>query len=85
MLQPSLLAREAYLLSQEAYLLSREASPIPEAGGGAILVWLLLGAGIVGLYILISRSRKRSYRHYMSRSEHEAEMKANDPDMRSED
>jgi heme exporter protein D len=64
---------------------AQETSTIPEAGSGAILVWLALGAGIIGLYILINRSRKRSYRDYMSRAEREAEMRANDPDMRSED
>lgn len=65
-----------------ASLLAQETSTIPEAGGGAIFVWLLLGAGIVGLYVVINRTRKRSYREYMSRAQREQEMKANDPDMR---
>ncbi len=83
----SLLAQEtASLLAQEtASLLAQETSTIPEAGGGAILVWLLLALGIVGLYVLISRTRKRSYKDYVSRADREAELKANDPDMRSED
>ena len=65
-----------------ASLLAQETSTIPEAGGGAILLWVVLAAGIVGLYVLITRTRKRSYRDYMSRAEREAEMKANDPDMK---
>ena len=66
-------------------LLAQETSTIPDAGGGAIFVWLLLGAGIIGLYLVINRTRKRSYRDYLSRSDREAEMKANDPDMRKDD
>jgi hypothetical protein len=65
-----------------ASLLAQETSTIPEAGGGAILLWVILAAGIVGLYVLITRTRKRSYQDYMSRAEREAEMKANDPDMK---
>lgn len=68
-----------------ASLLAQETSTIPEAGGGAILLWVVLAAGIVGLYVLITRTRKRSYRDYMSRAEREAEMKANDPDMKQTD
>ena len=67
-----------------ASMLAQETSTIPEAGGGAIFVWLLLGAGIIGLYVVISRTRKRSYREYMSRAQREEELKANDPDMRQE-
>ncbi|GMQ92674.1 MAG: hypothetical protein BMS9Abin12_0151 [Acidimicrobiia bacterium] len=67
-----------------ASLLAQETSTIPEAGGGAIIVWVSLAIGIIGLYVVISRTRKRSYRSYMSRGEREAEMKANDPDMKQE-
>jgi len=67
-----------------ASLLAQETSTIPDAGGGAILIWLLLGAGIIGLYVVINRTRRRSYREYMSRAEREEELKANDPDMRQE-
>ncbi len=55
---------------------------LPSAGGGEIFIWLLLGGGIVGLFLIINRTRKRSYRHYMDRARREAELKANDPDMR---
>ncbi len=68
----------------EASLLAQETSTIPQAGGGAIIVWLILAAGIVGLYVLITRSRRRSYSEYMSQADREAEMKANDPDMRQD-
>ena len=44
----------------------------------------LLGAGIAGLYVIINRTRRRSYRGYMSRDDREAEMKANDPDMKQD-
>jgi hypothetical protein len=65
-----------------ASLLAQETSTIPDAGDGAILIWLLLGAGIIGLYVVINRTRRRSYREYMSRAERDEELKANDPDMR---
>ena len=68
-----------------AFLLAQETSTIPEAGGGAILVWVGLGVGIVALYVFVNRSRKRSYRGYMSREEREAELRANDPDLRHDD
>lgn len=69
----------------EASLLAQETSTIPEAGGGATAVLWMLGLGIAGLYLIIARSRKRSYREYMSQADRDAEMKANDPDMRSEE
>lgn len=61
---------------------------LPTAAGdelGAWLVWLLLAAGIVGLFVIINRTRKRTYRHYMDKATREAEMKANDPDMKRPD
>lgn len=67
-----------------ASLLAQETSTIPQAGGGAILVWVLLGAGIVALWVFINRTRKRSYEDYMSRAEREEEMKRNDPDMKQD-
>ena len=65
-----------------ASLLAQETSTFPDAGGGAILVWLLLALGIVCLYVVITRTTKRSYRAHLSRPEREAEMKARDPDMK---
>jgi hypothetical protein len=55
---------------------------LPEGGGGEIVVWLILAAGIVGLFFVINRTRKRSFNDYMSRAEREAKMKADDPDMK---
>ncbi|MFV1963503.1 MAG: LPXTG cell wall anchor domain-containing protein [Acidimicrobiia bacterium] len=55
---------------------------LPSTGGGEVLLWLLLAGGIVGLYFVISRTRKRSYRAYMSKTDREAELKSNDPDMK---
>lgn len=67
-------------------LLAQEMSTIiPEEGGGAVVMWVILAAGIVGLYVVISRTRKRSYRTYMTRSEREAAIKANDPDLKKPD
>ena len=57
---------------------------LPEAGGGEIILWLILAAVIVGLYIVITRTRRRSYRSYMDREQREAELRANDPDMKKE-
>ena len=65
-----------------ASVFAQETSTIPDAGGGAIFVWLILGAGIVGLYVVVTRTRRRSYREYMSHEDREAELKANDPDMK---
>jgi hypothetical protein len=68
-----------------APVLAQSGFSLPDAGGGEILVWLILAAGIVGLFFVINRTRKRSYRDYMSRTEREEEMKRNDPDMKSGD
>ena len=65
-------------------VLAQSGFSLPEAGGGEIVVWLLLAAGIVGLFLVINRTRKRSYKSYMSRAEREAELRRNDPDMKNE-
>ena len=57
---------------------------LPDTGGGEIVVWVILAAVIVGLYIVITKTRKRSYREYMSRADREAEAKRNDPDMKND-
>jgi len=57
---------------------------LPEGGGGEIIVWLILAAGIVGLFLVINRTRKRSFNEYMSRAEREAKLKADDPDMKQD-
>ena len=66
-------------------VLAQSGFSLPEAGGGEVVVWVILAAGIVGLFLVINRTRKRSYQSYMDRAEREAEMKANDPDMKQEE
>jgi heme exporter protein D len=58
---------------------------LPQGGGGEIIVWLILAAGIVGLFLVINRTRKRSFNDYMSRAEREARMRADDPDMKKDE
>jgi len=65
-------------------VLAQSGFSLPEAGGGEIVVWLILAAGIVGLFLIINRTRKRSYRSYMDRAQREADLKANDPDMKQD-
>jgi hypothetical protein len=68
-----------------APVLAQTEFSLPEGGGGEIIVWLLLAAGIVGLFLVINRTRKRSFKDYMSRAEREAKMKADDPDMKKDE
>lgn len=68
-----------------ASILAQENSIIPEAGGGAIIVWAGLAIGITALYLVIRKTQRRSYKSYMSRDEREDQLKANDPDMRHDD
>jgi len=68
-----------------ASLLAQESSTIPEPGCGAILVWILLGTGIAALYVVITRTRRRSERDYLSRADRDADLKANDPDLKQPD
>ena len=67
-----------------APLLAQSGFSLPEAGGGEIVVWLLLAAGIIGLFLIVNRTRKRSYQSYMDSAQREAELKANDPDMKQD-
>lgn len=65
-----------------APLLAQSGFNLPDAGGGEIVVWILLAAGIVGLFLIINRTRKRSYQSYMERAKREEQLRANDPDMK---
>ncbi|MCB1246815.1 MAG: hypothetical protein KDB69_06100, partial [Acidimicrobiia bacterium] len=57
----------------------------PEStGSGEWIVWILLGAGIVALWLLIRNTRKRAYRDYWERRKREEERRKNDPDMRKD-
>lgn len=69
----------------DASVLAQENSVIPEAGGGAIIVWVLLALVIVGLYLVIRRSQRRSYEDFITRDQREREFRANDPDMKHDD
>ncbi len=68
-----------------APLLAQSGFNLPDAGGGEIIIWVLLAAGIVGLFLIINRTRKRSYQSYMDRAKREAELRANDPDMKKDE
>jgi hypothetical protein len=58
-----------------------QVADLPEAGGGGWFYWLI-GAGVIlGLWFLIARTRRKSYRAYWERKRREEEMRANDPDM----
>jgi hypothetical protein len=54
---------------------------LPDGSGGGILLWLI-GAGVIlGLWFLISRTRKRSYDAYWERRRRDEARRRNDPDM----
>jgi len=52
------------------------------SGSAEVAIWLVLAAVIVGLYLIIRKTRNTSRRHYLNRQQHEEEMKRRDPDMR---
>lgn len=51
-------------------------------GFAEVIVWLLVAAVIVGLYLVLRRTRINSRRHYLDRAEREEEQRRNDPDMK---
>lgn len=53
--------------------------------GGEALFWLLGAGVIVGLYIIITRTRKKSYDEYFERQKRAKEQRLNDPDMAKPD
>ena len=58
-------------------------SPLPSGGADAIM-WVLVATLIVGLYLIIRRTRIKSRKHYLNRAQRETEMRKNDPDMKDE-
>jgi hypothetical protein len=52
---------------------------------GAQIVWGLVLAALVVVYVFITRSRRRSAEHYLAARKREQEMRDNDPDMRKPD
>jgi len=63
------------------HILGTEAN-IPEAGGGAWFVWILIAVGIVALWLMIGNTRKKAYKDYWARKRAEEERRLNDPDMK---
>jgi hypothetical protein len=51
-------------------------------GGAEAVVWVVIAAVIIGLYLVIRRTRLKSRDAYMNQAEREAEMRKNDPDMK---
>ena len=49
---------------------------------GAQVVWGLILVAIVGMYFLSKRSRNRARDHYLAAKKREADLRANDPDMK---
>ncbi len=64
---------------------TQEISVTPGTEPAAIVVLVVLAVGLIGLYIVISRTRKRSYRAYMARSARESALRENDPDLKKTD
>ncbi len=54
------------------------------SGGAEAVVWVLVAALIVGLYLIIRRTRVKSRKHYLDRADRETETRRSDPDMRDE-
>lgn len=58
-----------------------QVADLPEAGSGGIIFWLIGAVVIVGLFLVISRTRKRSYDAYWERKRREEQQRLDDPDM----
>ncbi|NNK91305.1 MAG: hypothetical protein HKO87_02630 [Acidimicrobiia bacterium] len=55
--------------------------PDPEEGVAAWIVWIVMLAVIIGLYLLITRTRRKASEEYWRRRQAEEEARKNDPDM----
>jgi hypothetical protein len=64
-------------------VIAQTGSSLP-SDGAETLVWLIVASVIVGLYLVIRRTRIKSRRHYLDRQERQDEMRRIDPDMRDE-
>ena len=60
---------------------AQDAVSLPDSGAEAV-VWAVIAAVIVGLYLVIRRTRLKSRDEYLDQAEREAEMRKNDPDMK---
>lgn len=50
----------------------------------AQIVWVIVFAVIIGVYLIVSRTRRRAKEHYLASKRREADLKANDPDMKKD-
>lgn len=62
-------------------LFAQTGSSLP-SGGAEAVIWVLVAAVIVGLYLVVRRTRIKSRRHYLDRVKREEEVRRNDPDMK---
>jgi predicted LPLAT superfamily acyltransferase len=53
-------------------------------GFAQVAVWLVVAAVIVGLYLVIRRTRRKAQRQFLDRTRREEEMRRNDPDIRDQ-
>ena len=60
------------------------ADPIVPEDTSSRVVWAVIAVVILGLYFVISRSRKNASQDYWARRKAEEERRANDPDMRKD-
>ena len=51
------------------------------SGGAEAVVWVAIAAVIIGLYVVIRRTRLKSRDEFLNQADREAEMRRNDPDM----
>lgn len=65
------------------FTLAQTGFSLPDSGAEAV-VWVLVAALIVGLYLIIRRTRIKSREHYLNRAKREDQIRRDDPDMRSE-
>ena len=63
-------------------ILTESADGIFPDDPGARVVFVLIGMGIVGLYLLLRRTRRRSEAAYWERRKREQDQRDSDPDMR---
>ena len=54
------------------------------SGGTEAVVWVFVAALIVGLYLIIRRTRIKSRKHYLDRADGETKIRRSDPDMKDE-
>jgi predicted LPLAT superfamily acyltransferase len=66
-------------------LLTESSDGIIPEDGGARVVFVIIGAAILGLYFLLRRTRRRAMDDYWSRTKREQELRDADPDLRRDE